>query len=228
MEDIVTRRNRRGIATVCGLAAALALAACSGQGNTTAQAEPSPAAADGTQAPNTGIDPNAGGSTNGETTADSAPSGSKATLIAKNVPKMGKVVTDGQGWTLYRFDKDTKGAKKSACEQEPCLSAWPAALVAEGTTPTLEGIDQSLVSTFKRSDGGTQLAIDGWPLYRFAKDGEAGKWRGQGNGNVWFVIQPNGKKNLSCLPTGQPAQPPANGGGNAGGGNNSGGGTGGY
>ena len=103
-------------------------------------------------------------------------------------------------------------------------------LVPEGTTPTLEGIDQSLVSTFKRSDGGVQLAVDGWPLYRFAKDLKPGVWKGQGNNGVWFVIQPNGKKNLSCLPTGQPAQPaqpPANGGGN-GGGDYSGGGTGGY
>jgi predicted lipoprotein with Yx(FWY)xxD motif len=143
-------------------------------------------------------------------------------LVGKKVPKMGDVVQDGEGFTLYRFDKDVKGSGTSACQKDPCLSAWPAALVQDGQAPQLEGVDAALVSTIKREDGGSQLAIDGWPVYRYAKDPGPNKWAGQGVGQTWFVIQPNGKKNLSCLPTGQPAapaqpaQPPANGGGNGG------------
>jgi len=199
MEDIVTRRNRRAIATVCGLAAALALAACSTQaGGAGAQAGDPVPAADGQQAPNQ-LDPNAGGSTSGETTADSAPSGTVATLIAKDVPKMGKVVTDGRGFTLYRFDKDSNKPAKSTCDGQ-CAITWPPVLSEE--IPKLTGIDPANVGTVIRSDGKQQVTLGGWPLYTYAKDPGPGKWKGQGVGGTWFVSDPTGKKNLSCLPPG--------------------------
>lgn len=197
----MTRRNRRAIATVCGLAAALALAACSTQaGGAGAQAGAPVPAADGQQAPNQ-LDPNAvnPGGTNGETTADSAPTGTAATLIAKDVPKMGKVVTDGEGWTLYRFDKDGNKPAKSNCDGE-CAAKWPPVLSEE--IPKLQGIDPALVGTVIRTDGKQQVTLGGWPLYRFAADPGPGKWKGQGVGGTWFVSDPTGKKNLSCLPPG--------------------------
>jgi predicted lipoprotein with Yx(FWY)xxD motif len=203
MEDIVTRRNRRAIATVCGLAAALAMAACSTQaGGAGAQAGAPVPAADGEQAPN-GLDPNAGanngGSTSGETTADSAPTGTVATLISKTTPKMGQIVTDGAGNTLYRFDKDGNKPAKSNCDGD-CAAKWPPLLSEE--IPKLQGVDPALVGTVIRSDGKQQVTLGGWPMYTFAADGGPGKWKGQGVGKTWFVSDPTGKKNLSCLPPG--------------------------
>lgn len=194
----MTRRNRRGIATICGLAAALALAACSTQPGGGAAAGDARPAADSVPAPNE-LDPNAGNSTSGETTADSAPTGATATLIAKDVPKMGRIVTDGNGNTLYRFDKDGNKPAKSNCDGD-CLAKWPAVLSEE--IPKLEGIDASLVGTVIRSDGKQQVTLGGWPLYTFAADGGPGKWKGQAVGGTWFVSDPTGKKNLSCLPPG--------------------------
>jgi predicted lipoprotein with Yx(FWY)xxD motif len=219
MEDIVTRRNRRAIATVCGLAAALAMTACSTQaGGSGAQAGAPVPAADGAQAPNN-LDPNAGlntgGSTNGETTADSAPTGVVATLVAKNTPKMGQIVTDGQGFTLYRFDKDSNKPAKSTCDGA-CAIAWPALLSEE--IPKLQGVNPADVGTVIRSDGKQQVTLGGWPLYRFAKDPGPGKWKGQGVQGTWFVSDATGKKNLSCLPpgvTGKTATAPSNTGGDA-------------
>lgn len=123
-------------------------------------------------------------------------------LIAKDVPQMGAVVTDEQGWTLYRFDKDTPNPAKSNCNGT-CEQNWPPVL-AQGGIPQLEGIDSSQVSTVKRDDGTEQVTLAGWPLYRFANDPKPGAWKGQAVGGTWWVIAPDGKKNLSCIPKNAP------------------------
>jgi predicted lipoprotein with Yx(FWY)xxD motif len=147
-------------------------------------------------------------------------------LQAAQVKNMGEVAADAEGFTMYRFDKDKVNSQTSACEDQ-CAKVWPPVLVDNGQLPELVGIDAKLVSTFQRKDGGTQVAIGGWAMYRYIGDQKAGQWKGQGVGKTWWVSTPEGKKNLTCVPTGVPkaVAPPAdnNGGGN-GGGNNSGGG----
>ncbi|KOX15596.1 lipoprotein [Saccharothrix sp. NRRL B-16348] len=133
-----------------------------------------------------------------------APSGPQVTLVGKSVPKMGEVVQDGDGRTLYRFDKDTPDPAKSNCEGQ-CAVTWPPVL--SNGTPQLQGVDPALVSTVKRADGTDQVTLDGWPLYTYAKDEAPGQWKGQGVGGTWFVVQPNGKRNVECLPPG--VTPPA-------------------
>ncbi|MEV1286413.1 hypothetical protein [Micromonospora sp. NPDC049679] len=142
--------------------------------------------------------------------AAEAPSDVKLTdqLVNKSVARMGKVVTDGEGWTLYRFDKDTNKPPATNCAGE-CAKIWPPALT-DGN-PALSGIASDKVGTVNRQDGTKQLTLDGWPVYRYAGDEKPGQWKGQGVGGTWFVVAPDGKKNLSCLPTGTPkaVAPPA-------------------
>jgi predicted lipoprotein with Yx(FWY)xxD motif len=121
-------------------------------------------------------------------------------LIGKQVDKMGMVVQDGDGRTLYRFDKDTPTPDtKSNCNGQ-CAQTWPPVL--SETVPQLEGIDPSLVKLITRADGKKQVALGNWPLYAYSLDPKPGSWKGQGVGGVWFVIQPNGKRNVECLPPG--------------------------
>jgi predicted lipoprotein with Yx(FWY)xxD motif len=130
-------------------------------------------------------------------------------LIGLSIPKMGEVVTDAKGWILYRFDKDTaKPASTSACSGQ-CAVVWPPVLT-DGN-PQVEGIARSAVGTLIRDDGATQLTVGGWPVYRYVGDTKPGQWKGQMVSGTWFVVAPDGKKNLSCLPTTTPtpAQPPA-------------------
>jgi predicted lipoprotein with Yx(FWY)xxD motif len=129
-------------------------------------------------------------------------------LVAKTVPKMGDVVQDGDGRTLYRFDKDTPKPPKSNCEGSPCAETWPA-LLSKGI-PQLEGVDPAIVGTVPRADGSEQVTIAGWPVYTYSKDLAPGQWKGQGVGGTWFVIQPDGKRNVECLPAGVTV-PPATG-----------------
>lgn len=129
-------------------------------------------------------------------------------LVGKTVARMGKVVTDGEGWTLYRFDKDSANPPTSNCAGE-CAKIWPPALT-DGN-PEISGIAPDKVGTVNRQEGTKQLTIGGWPVYRYAGDEKPGQWKGQGVGGTWFVVAPDGKKNLSCLPTGTPkaVAPPA-------------------
>ncbi|MGW7370231.1 SCO0930 family lipoprotein [Streptomyces sp. NPDC054841] len=105
--------------------------------------------------------------------------------------KLGKVLTDSEGFTLYRFDKDTASPPKSNCEGD-CAKAWP--VVAAGDVTPAPGTDASLIGEVTRADGSKQLTIGGWPMYRYAKDTKAGDANGQGVGGTWFASAPDGKK----------------------------------
>jgi predicted lipoprotein with Yx(FWY)xxD motif len=80
--------------------------------------------------------------------------------------------------TLYTFSKDTKG--KSNCSGA-CAKNWPPATSA----PEL---DKSKLTTIKRSDGSSQIALDGRPLYRYVGDKKPGDTNGDGLnafGGLW-------------------------------------------
>ncbi|MEU5597982.1 SCO0930 family lipoprotein [Streptomyces sp. NPDC020298] len=117
--------------------------------------------------------------------------------VASN-PDLGKVLTDGAGLTLYRFDKDTANPPKSNCEGD-CATTWPPVPADDAAAGA--GIDKSLLGEVTRPDGTKQLTIGGWPAYRYAKDVNAGDVNGQGVGGKWFALAPDGKKaTLSALP----------------------------
>jgi len=151
-------------------------------------------------------------------------------LIAKKIDKMGNVVTDQDGFVLYRFDKDIPNPTESKCDAK-CAKVWPVLSTANGELPELVGVNPAEVKMIKRADGINQVVLNNWPLYRYIGDKVAGKWTGQGVGGIWWVSDQHGKKNLTCVPTSTPTAvaPPTddnNGGGNGGGDyNNGGGGT---
>ena len=129
-------------------------------------------------------------------------------LRAKKVPRMGGVVTDATGWVLYRFDKDSTSPSESNCSGD-CAKVWPPVLADQ--TLELSGIGTAKVSTIERADGGRQVTIGGWPVYRYIGDTEPGSWKGQNVAATWFAVQKDGSKNLTCLPRPAPkaVKPPA-------------------
>ncbi|WP_175411439.1 SCO0930 family lipoprotein [Streptomyces sp. TRM64462] len=112
-------------------------------------------------------------------------------LAARDTAQLGKVLTDSEGRTLYRFDKDSANPPKSACEGD-CAKAWPV-VTAEGAKPP-SGVDASKLGVLTRPDGTKQLTVDGWPMYRYAKDTAPGDLKGQGVGGTWYAAAPDGKK----------------------------------
>jgi predicted lipoprotein with Yx(FWY)xxD motif len=111
-------------------------------------------------------------------------------LAARTDAKLGSIVTDSAGMTLYRFDKDTVGSK-SACDGQ-CATTWPPVPANDATASA--GLNPELLGSITRSDGSKQLTLAGWPMYRFAKDAKAGDTNGQGVNGTWFASATDGKK----------------------------------
>jgi predicted lipoprotein with Yx(FWY)xxD motif len=116
-----------------------------------------------------------------------APSGPANVSTGKNA-RLGSLLVDANGMTLYLFTKDSPNT--STCYGK-CASAWPALLTA-GNAVAGNGVDASKLGTTTRTDGGTQATYNGWPLYYFAKDKQAGDTAGQGVGSVWYLVSPTG------------------------------------
>jgi predicted lipoprotein with Yx(FWY)xxD motif len=127
----------------------------------------------------------------------SAPENNNTAVASKlgitTAGQLGKVVVDGKGMALYRFDSDTAKPPKSNCAAD-CAAAWPPASVPADGNVEVEGVDKSLVGTVDRADGTKQLTIANWPAYYYAEDTAPGDVKGQGVGNKWFAFTPAGKK----------------------------------
>lgn len=95
--------------------------------------------------------------------------------------KLGMVMTDLKGMTLYTYAKDTPGV--SNCTGK-CLANWPPYIAPSQTDNVPENI-----SVIKRPDGTLQYAWKDMPLYYYVKDGDSGDAYGNGIGNVWSVIK---------------------------------------
>ena len=107
--------------------------------------------------------------------------------------KLGKVLADGSGRTLYLFEKD-KG-HKSACFGA-CATAWPP-LTTSGKPTAIKGVSASKLGTIDRGNGVKQVTYNGHPLYRFIKDTGPRQTHGEGLkafGAEWYVLSAAGKK----------------------------------
>ena len=115
-------------------------------------------------------------------------------LTANSTAQLGTVVVDGQGFTLYRFDKDSAKPPTSNCADD-CAQKWPPVLATPGTPLTVEGVEQEAVGTINRADGTIQLTLNGWPVYRYSGDPQPGATSGQGvGGGEWAAVTPTGSK----------------------------------
>jgi predicted lipoprotein with Yx(FWY)xxD motif len=157
--------------------AAFALAAC----GSSSKASNPPASTDSTTA---------GPSTTVAASTTTKPAGPTTVTLATS--KLGKIIVDDKGLTLYRFDNDTAPGA-STCTTAPCSTTWPAATVT-GAPTAGTGIDAAKLTTFALADGTLQLQMDGHPLYRFAGDTKAGDTNGQGILDKWYAVTGTGEK----------------------------------
>ncbi|CAM3516670.1 hypothetical protein NOGI109294_00635 [Nocardiopsis gilva] len=132
-----------------------------------------------------------GGADKDSATSDEGQNGAAATLQVAADTSVGEVVTDADGYTLYMFTQDSTEPPTSNCDAD-CAKQWPPALT-EGE-PTAEGVESELIGTIEREDGGTQLTLAGWPIYRYAGDVSPGDVNGQGMGGTWYAVTPEGKQ----------------------------------
>jgi len=129
-----------------------------------------------------------GGSTS---TAGPSPAAAAATIATASDAKLGQILVDGKGMTLYLFVADT--GSKSTCYTS-CAQVWPPVLT-NGAPQAGTGAQASQLGTTTRTDGTIQVTYSGHPLYYFAGDKKPGDATGQGIdnfGGLWWVISPSG------------------------------------
>lgn len=85
---------------------------------------------------------------------------SRETIKTAHRHGLGTILADEEGRTVYLFLDDPPG--RSAC-YGACASVWPP--VTTAGMPKPEGIATSKLTTIHRSDGSTQVAYAGHPLY---------------------------------------------------------------
>jgi predicted lipoprotein with Yx(FWY)xxD motif len=115
--------------------------------------------------------------------------------MTASTKKLGRIMVNGQGMSVYRFDKDTANPSTTKC-LGACAKKWPPVTI-HTTNLVLKGFDATLLGRIKRPDGAWQLTLRGWPLYLYAGDTKAGVWKGQGLQGTWFVAAANGTKALA-------------------------------
>jgi predicted lipoprotein with Yx(FWY)xxD motif len=129
----------------------------------------------------------------GSAAVASARSTTGATKVGVASSRLGRIVVDGKGRTLYLFEKDKN--RRSAC-YGPCATYWPP-LLTHGKAVARAGAKLSLLGTTRRASGSEQVTYGGHPLYRFVLDGKPGQTKGEGLqdfGGSWNVVSPAGKK----------------------------------
>jgi len=129
------------------------------------------------------------------TSGASSPSPTQAatgtTIAVANNAKLGQILVDDKGITLYLFvaDKGTASTCYTSCAQ-----IWPPVLT-NGAPQAGAGAMASLLGTTTRTDGKTQVTYAGHPLYYIIQDKKPGDATGQGVdgfGGLWWVVSPTG------------------------------------
>jgi predicted lipoprotein with Yx(FWY)xxD motif len=132
------------------------------------------------------------GSAYAGTPEPAAPKTASGAAVAMRTTELGRTLVDGQGRTLYLFEKDTTTA--STCDGA-CASVWPP-LITNGKPQAQAGISAAKLGTTKRNDGKVEVTYAGHPLYYYVSDTKPGQLSGEGLdqfGATWDAVAPSGK-----------------------------------
>ncbi len=113
------------------------------------------------------------------------------TTVSLRTTKLGRVLVNPRGHTLYLFAKDKRG--KSACSGS-CAKFWPP-LLTRGRPTGGSGVRSSLLGTTRRSNGSLQVTYNKHPLYAYVLDKQAGQTNGVGQfafGAKWYAVSARG------------------------------------
>jgi len=114
-------------------------------------------------------------------------------ISTKTLPKLGTVLVNSKGRTLYMFVPDKR--TKVTCVHT-CAAIWPPVKLPKGAKPIAKGkAKASLLSSDPNPAGGRVVTYARWPLYTYVGDTSAGQAKGQAlnlNGGLWYVLAPSG------------------------------------
>jgi predicted lipoprotein with Yx(FWY)xxD motif len=161
------------------------LAACAGPGGLYGSGAPASSAP---SAP--AVAPSASASTLPGTNATPVPTAASASVLATQDARLGAILTNPQGRTLYYFLPERGG--RIVCSSSACTGYWPPSLAAVASPSGGAGVTGQL-GLIARAGGAQQITYNTWPLYTFSGDAAAGQTNGQGVvgfGGKWLVANP--------------------------------------
>lgn len=183
----MTVLTRRRAAATGVFAAGIALAtACSAAGPSGAASGATPSVMSGSSSRTVAASTSAPGAMAGAATGP---------IHTVKDAKLGTIIVNSKGFTLYRFDADSNHPPASHCTGT-CAALWTAAPAANAKTlKAVKGIDHKLIGSVDRAGGGgKQMTIAGWPVYTYTKDSKPGQTNGQGVDGTWWAVTPTGAK----------------------------------
>ena len=114
-------------------------------------------------------------------------------VSTRKLPKLGVVLVDSKGRTLYMFVPDKRS--RVTCVGA-CAAVWPPLKLPKGARAVASGAAKaSLLGSDRDPAGGRVVTYNGWPLYTYVVDVSAGQAKGQAlklNGGYWYVLSPAG------------------------------------
>ena len=115
-------------------------------------------------------------------------------ISTRKLPKLGTVLVNGKGLTLYMFVPDKQN--KVTCVVT-CAAVWPPVKLPKGAKPVAKGNAMAkLLGSDPNPTGGRVVTYDRWPLYTYVPDTKPGMATGQAlnlNGGLWYALAPSGK-----------------------------------
>jgi len=93
---------------------------------------------------------------------------SAAPTLQLRATKVGKILVNSRGFTVYVFSRDRR--KVDSCVRiHDCLAVWP--ILTRGSGPLAgAGVKSSLIGTIRLKGGARQLTYAGHPLYTYTGD----------------------------------------------------------
>lgn len=120
--------------------------------------------------------------------------GPAVTIRARNLPGAGTVLVSSGGYALYMFVPD--GQRQVTCTGL-CAATWPPVKISPGARLAAgPGVSAALLGSDPDPAGGRVVTYNGWPLYTYTGDVQAGQITGQAidlNGGDWYLLRPSGK-----------------------------------
>jgi predicted lipoprotein with Yx(FWY)xxD motif len=119
-------------------------------------------------------------------------SAASGALVRARLTRLGMVLADPRGFTLYLFARD--GRRHATC-YGACAGAWPP-LATNGFPRAGAGVNPAMLGVTRRSDGRLQVTYNGHPLYDYLGDSAPGQTHGEGLkqfGARWYAVAPSGR-----------------------------------
>ncbi len=101
-------------------------------------------------------------------TAASAAAGSSAAKLQLRRTRVGTILVNSRGFTVYAFTKDSRN-RDNCAKSSVCLHVWPP-VTTVGRPIAGPGVRSSLIGTITLKNGKKQVTYAGHPLYTYIAD----------------------------------------------------------